>query len=245
MRRWNLKPLVWSICLAFLLPVNVVLAGGTPVKSSHSAARAAKAAALTEEVSTLYEQFNLQDLGLTKKAFYYAVKGYNYLLEHHWLNNPNILSICDMSQSSRNKRLYVLDMEKKEVVVNTYVAHGRASGGEFARSFSNSPSSRKTSLGFYVTEDTYYGSNGLSLKIRGMERGFNDRALPRGIVVHGSEYVGPDYVQMNKFCGRSFGCPAVPADESENIIDLIKEGSCLFIYYPTSRYLVRSKILNY
>jgi hypothetical protein len=244
MRRRNLKPLVWCVWIASFLPVNAVLAGGNPVKS-HSTAKSAKAAAFAEEVSALYDQFNLEEVGLTKKAFQYALKGYSYLLEHHWLNNPNILSICDMSQSSRNKRLYVLDMDKKEVVVNTYVAHGRASGGEFARSFSNSPSSRKSSLGFYVTEDTYYGSNGLSLRIRGMERGFNDRAFGRGIVVHGSEYVGPDFLQMNKFCGRSYGCPAVPADESETIIDLIKEGSCMFIYYPTQKYLVRSKILNY
>ncbi|HTR30360.1 MAG TPA: murein L,D-transpeptidase catalytic domain family protein [Puia sp.] len=246
MRRRNLKPLVWCVWIAFLLPVNVALAGGgTPVRTHSSAAKAAREAALAEEVTILYEQFNLQEIGLTKKAFHYALKGYHYLLDHHWLNNPNILSICDMSQSSRNKRLYVLDMENKTVVVNTYVAHGRASGGEFARSFSNSPSSRKSSLGFYVTEDTYYGSNGLSLRIKGMERGFNDRAFGRGIVVHGSEYVGPDFLQMNQFCGRSYGCPAVPADESENIIDLIKEGSCLFIYYPTPKYIVRSKILNY
>jgi hypothetical protein len=245
MRRRNLKPLVWCVWIAIFLPVNVVLAGGgNPIKT-RSAAKAAKAAAFAEEVTALYEQFNLQEVGLTKKAFSYALKGYNYLLEHHWLNNPNILSICDMSQSSRNKRLYVLNMDTKQVVMNTYVAHGRASGGEFARSFSNSPSSRKSSLGFYVTEDTYYGSNGLSLRIRGMERGFNDRAFGRGIVVHGSEYVGPDFLQMNQFCGRSFGCPAVPADESETIIDLIKEGSCMFIYYPTQKYLVRSKILNY
>src|ERR1700722_3714887 len=245
MRRRNLKPLIWCVWIAIFLPVNVLFAGGgNPVKS-RSAAKAAKAAAFAEEVTTLYEQFNLQEIGLTKKAFYYALKGYNYLLEHHWLNNPNILSICNMSQSSRNKRLYVLDMETKQVVVNTYVAHGRASGGEFARAFSNSPSSRKSSLGFYVTEDTYYGSNGLSLRIKGMDRGFNDRAFGRGIVVHGSEYVGPDFLQMNKFCGRSFGCPAVPADESEEIIDLIKEGSCLFIYHPTPKYLVRSKIINY
>ena len=246
MRRRNLKPLVWCVWIAFLLPVNVALAGGgTPVKSHSSAAKAAREAALAEEVTILYEQFNLQEIGLTKKAFHYALKGYHYLLDHHWLNNPNILSICDMSQSSRNTRLYVLDMENKTVVVNTYVAHGRASGGEFARLFSNSPSSRKSSLGFYVTEDTYYGSNGLSLRIKGMERGFNDRAFGRGIVVHGSEYVGPDFLQMNQFCGRSYGCPAVPADESENIIDLIKEGSCLFIYYPTQKYIVRSKILSY
>ena len=244
MCRRYLKPLVWCVWVAIVLPVNVLRAGGNPVKS-HSSANAAKAAAFAEEVSNLYEQFDLKEMGLTKKAFQYALKGYNYLLEHHWLNNPNILSICDMSQSSRNKRLYVLDLDQKKVVVNTYVAHGRNSGGEFAHSFSNNPSSHKSSLGFYITQDTYYGSNGFSLKIRGMERGFNDRANSRAIVVHGSEYVGPDFLQMNTFCGRSYGCPAVPADESETIIDLIKEGSCLFIYYPTQKYLVRSKILNY
>jgi len=244
MCRRYLKPLVWCVWVAIVLPVNVLRAGGNPVKS-HSSANAAKAAAFAEEVSNLYEQFDLKEMGLTKKAFQYALKGYNYLLEHHWLNNPTILSICDMSQSSRNKRLYVLDLDQKKVVVNTYVAHGRNSGGEFAHSFSNNPSSHKSSLGFYITQDTYYGSNGFSLKIRGMERGFNDRANSRAIVVHGSEYVGPDFLQMNNFCGRSYGCPAVPADESETIIDLIKEGSCLFIYYPTQKYLVRSKILNY
>jgi L,D-transpeptidase catalytic domain len=239
MCRRFLKPLFWCVCVAFFLPVTLVRAGGNPVK-----AKSAEKAAFAEEVTNLYEEFDLKEIGLTKKAFEYALKGYNYLLDHHWLNRPNILSICDLSQSSRNKRLYVLDMDQKKVLVNTYVAHGHNSGTEFARSFSNNPSSHKSSLGFYVTQGTYYGNNGLSLKIRGLERGFNDRANGRNIVVHGSEYVGPDFLQMNKFCGRSYGCPAVPADESEEIIDLIKEGSCLFIYHPTPKYLVRSKILN-
>jgi len=204
----------------------------------------AKAVAFAAEATALYQQFDLQDAGLTKKAFEYALKGYYYLLDHHWLNKTNILSICDMSQSSRNKRLYVLDLEQKKVLVNTYVAHGRNSGQEFASSFSNNPSSHKSSLGFYITQGTYYGNNGLSLKIRGMERGFNDRAGGRNIVVHGSQYVGPDFLEMNQFCGRSYGCPAVPADEIEPIIDLIKEGSVLFIYHPTKKYITRSKILN-
>jgi hypothetical protein len=149
-----------------------------------------------------------------------------------------------MSQSSRNKRLYVLDLEQRTVLINTYVAHGRNSGREYARLFSNNPASHKSSLGFYVTEDTYYGSNGLSLKICGMERGFNDRANGRNIVIHGSEYVGPDFMRMNHFNGRSYGCPAVPADETETVIDAIKGGSCLFIYHPTKKYIGRSKILN-
>ena len=239
MRRRFLNPAFLCVLVAFVLPVNVLRAGN-PV----SAKRAAKAAAFAMEASNLYTALDLQEVGLTKKAFEYALKGYYYLLDHHWLNKTNILSICDLSQSSRNKRLYVIDLEQRTVLINTYVAHGRNSGGEFANSFSNSPSSHKTSLGFYVTQGTYIGNNGLSLKIRGMERGFNDRAGSRNVVLHGSEYVGPDFLQMNKFCGRSYGCPAVPADESEEIIDLIKEGSCLFIYHPTKRYLIRSKILN-
>ena len=239
MRRVFLHPGFWCVLVAFVLPVNVLKAGN-PVSTKKSA----KAAAFAAEVSSLYQEFDLQEIGLNKKAFEYALKGYYYLLDHHWLNRPNILSICDMSQSSRNKRLYILDMEQHTVLVNTYVAHGRNSGTEFARSFSNSPSSHKSSLGFYITQGTYYGNNGLSLKIRGMERGFNDRALGRNIVVHGSQYVGPDFLEMNQFCGRSYGCPAVPADESDEIIDLIKEGSCLFIYHPTKKYLIKSKILN-
>jgi hypothetical protein len=239
MRRRILHPGFLCVLVAFVLPVNVLIAGG-PVNSK----RAAKAAAFAEEVNNLYTQIDLKEIGLSKKAFEYALKGYNYLLDHHWLNKTSILSIVDMSQSSRNKRLYIVDIDTKTVLVNTYVAHGRNSGGEFARTFSNSQSSHKSSLGFYVTQGTYYGNNGLSLRIRGMERGFNDRAISRGVVVHGSEYVGPDFLEMNRFCGRSYGCPAVPADESETIIDLIKEGSCLFIYYPTKKYLTRSKILN-
>ena len=253
MRRILFNPLCCLVALAFLAPVNVLKAGEGDgprghkhtlgVKASISKA-SAKAAAFAEEVTALYEQINLKEAGLTKKAFEYALKGYYYMLEHHWLSKTNIISICDLSQSSRNKRLYVLDLEQKTVLVNTYVAHGRNSGLEYARSFSNNPSSHKTSLGFYVTQETYFGANGLSLKIRGMENGFNDRATGRNIVVHGSEYVGPDFLQMNGVSGRSYGCPAIPAAESPEIIDLIKEGSCLFIYHPTKRYIMRSKILN-
>jgi len=241
---------VWLVVLAVVAPVNVLRAdggggGGAKVRKHVISSRAsAKSAAFEAEVAALYDQINLKEIGLSKKAFEYALKGYHYMMDHHWLGKANILSICDLSQSSRNKRLYVLDLDQKTVLVNTYVAHGRNSGMEYARSFSNNPASHKTSLGFYVTQDTYYGSNGLSLKIKGMERGFNDKACGRNIVVHGSEYVGPDFMQMNGISGRSYGCPAIPADETEEVIDLIKDGTCLFIYHPTKRYISRSKILN-
>jgi len=245
MRRSILHPGFWCVLVTFVLPVTVLRAGNPGGNPHSSKAKSAEKAAFAEEVANLYQEIDLKEIGLTKKAFEYALKGYYYLLDHHWLNKTNIISICDLSQSSRNKRFYVLDLEQKKVLINTYVAHGRNSGKEYARTFSNNPSSHKTSLGFYVTQGTYYGDNGLSLKIRGMERGFNDRANGRNIVVHGSKYVGPDFLGMNQFCGRSYGCPAVPADESDTIIDTIKEGTCLFIYHPTQKYIGRSKILNY
>jgi hypothetical protein len=196
------------------------------------------------EVSTLYDQIELKQFGLTRKAFEYAYKGYVYLLQHHLLRRTDVLSICDFSQSSRNKRLYVINMDQKTVLLNTYVAHGRNSGSEYARTFSNNPKSHKSSLGFYVTRETYYGDHGLSLKIHGLEKGFNDKADRRNIVIHGSHYVGQDFLLDNEFNGRSFGCPAIPFSETEQVIESIKDGSCLFIYHPTKKYIVKSKILN-
>ncbi len=160
------------------------------------------------------------------------------------MDKKSILSICDFSQSSKNKRLYIIDVENMKLVLNTYVAHGKNSGSEYAKSFSNSPESLKSSLGFYVTRNTYNGCHGLSLKIQGLEKGFNDKADERNIVVHGSDYVGYDFVRFNHFSGRSFGCPAVPSRQTPLVINAIKEGSCLFIYHPTKQYLTHSKILN-
>lgn len=241
MRGRVFNPWFCLIIAALLAPAGILRAGeGKGARSTKTAEKAAFA----EKVSSLYEQIDLKELGLSRQALAYALKGYYYLLYHHKLSRPNILCICDLSQSSKNKRMYVLDLEQKTILVNTYVAHGRNSGQEFAHSFSNNPASHKSSLGFYVTEDTYYGNNGLSLKICGEERGINDGAARRNIVIHGSEYVGPDFMQMNHFNGRSYGCPAVPLDETQEVIDAIKGGSCLFIYHPTKKYISRSKILN-
>lgn len=199
---------------------------------------------LQEEAMALYDSLGLKRIGLNKKAFEFAWQGYKYLLDAGMLYNKEVISICDFSQSSRHKRLYIIDVETMKVLVNTYVAHGRKSGGEYARSFSNNPESHKSSLGFYITGKTYYGGHGLSLTIDGLERGINDKADQRNIVVHGSDYVGSNFLQSNRFNGRSYGCPAVPAKDTEQIINTIKDGSCLFIYHPTKDYISKSKILN-
>ena len=241
-----------SLILLLSLCLNTsVQAGANPKKNTRiinnnnrDSRDKARKALIAEEASELYDQIELKDAGLSKKAFQYAFTGYTYLLTHHLLNNENIITVCDFSQSSKNKRLYIIDLEEKSLLINTYVAHGRKTGGEFARSFSNRLNSHKSSLGFYITEQEYLGENGISLKIHGLERGFNDKADRRGIVIHGSDYVGADFLNWNKFNGRSFGCPAVPSNEIEEIIQTIKDGSCLFIYYPTKKYLIKSKILN-
>ncbi|HZH94342.1 MAG TPA: murein L,D-transpeptidase catalytic domain family protein, partial [Flavisolibacter sp.] len=127
--------------------------------------------------------------------------------------------------------------------LNTFVAHGRNSGLDYAEKFSNTPESLQSSLGFYVTKSTYSGKHGLSLKLSGVERGFNDNAESRAVVIHGADYIGADRLS-SPYMGRSFGCPAVPQEQSERVINYLKNGTCLFIYHPTQKYLHGSKILN-
>lgn len=235
------------MCLLLISPVLISGTGDSYAKKSAtfsvSYPRSNKEI-LQDEARALYESIQLKRFGLNVKAFELAYQGYKHLLQTGKLYNKEIISICDFSQSSRRKRLYIINVEEKKVLVNTYVAHGRKSGGEYARSFSNNPESHKSSLGFYVTRKTYYGGHGLALTIDGLERGINDRANERNIVVHGSDYVGSDFIRGRGFNGRSYGCPAVPAKETNKVIHTIKDGSCLFIYHPTKNYISNSKILN-
>lgn len=199
--------------------------------------------AVEAEASSLYDALALSG-DINMKTLVYALKGFKSLQASGKLGNSNILSIADMSQSSKNKRLYIIDVESKKLLFNTYVAHGRNSGSEYATSFSNDVDSHKSSLGFYVTSNTYNGSHGLSLRIEGVEQGFNDKALERAIVVHGANYMGDHFLRNSPFSGRSWGCPAVPASETAKVIQMIKDGSCLFIYHPTQKYLDNSKLIN-
>lgn len=199
---------------------------------------------MCEDIEYLYDTLHLKQVGLTKEAFEYAYKGYKKLVDEEVLPNDSVLSVCDFSQSSKKKRLYVVDLAHKRLLINTYVAHGRRSGNEYAKTFSNQPESFKSSLGFYITRNTYQGANGLSLNIQGLEPGINDKAYERRIVIHSSLYVGKTYLKKNPFSGTSLGCPAVPVNELDQVIQTIKDGSCLFIYHPAKYYLIQSNILN-
>ncbi|GAB2831585.1 murein L,D-transpeptidase catalytic domain family protein [Ferruginibacter profundus] len=191
-----------------------------------------------------YTAWNLNAAGISQEAFSEAIKGYTYLQEKKLLNNTNVLTIVDYSKPSSQKRLFVLDMNEGKILFNTLVAHGRNSGLEYASNFSNAEASHKTSLGFFITMNTYTGNNGYSLKLQGCEKGINDKALERAIVVHGADYADENFLHNNGYLGRSYGCPAIPEKLSKKIIDTIKNGSCMFLYHPTKKYSAASKILN-
>lgn len=197
-----------------------------------------------KQALTLYDSMKLGESGLNQKAFEYAWRGYHNLVKKGELKKSGILSICDFTQSSRNKRLYVIDIAHKKLIYNTYVSHGMNSGVEYATSFSNRPESFKSSLGFFITSKTYFGRNGLSLKVKGLEKGYNDLAARRHIVLHGSDYITPNYLKDNGEMGRSLGCAAMPNVVSPKIIRTIKNGSCLFIYSPSAKYLNASSVIN-
>lgn len=194
--------------------------------------------------SLMYFNSGLANAGLPFNVFALAMKGFSKLREQEQVGADSILTIIDMSKSSRDKRLYVLDLKTQELVFHSVVSHGRNSGNEYARQFSNRPRSNMSSLGFYVTKGTYRGSNGYSLKLNGTETGFNHLAEPRAIVMHGANYANENVISSKGYLGRSLGCPAVPENLNKKIIDKIKDGNALFIYYPDANYLKRSKVLN-
>jgi len=201
----------------------------------------------TKEVkmaALLYDKLNLDSLGLSQEAYMLGLKGFERLKIDGKLQNDNIVSIIDFSKPSSSKRLFVIDLASGVLLFNTYVAHGQNSGFAMAEKFSNKSSSLQSSLGFYETSSTYIGKHGYSLKLEGLEKGINDNALERSIVMHGASYVSEGMIKIKGYLGRSWGCPAVPEKYSKPIIDKIKNGSCIFIYANNSKYLQQSKILQ-
>lgn len=197
----------------------------------------------TSATVSLYEALNLQKTGLTRSAFNYALKGFEYLKEQNKLQNESILTIVDFSKPSTEKRMYVIDIDQMKVLYRSYVSHGRNSGKLYANRFSNSPESYMSSLGFYVTGGTYSGKHGYSLRLEGEEKGINDNAAKRAIVIHSADYASESFVNNQGYLGRSLGCPALPKNVAKPIIQTIKDGSCLFVYAPSDNYLSKSKIL--
>ena len=219
----------------------------TPTATHTTSAIIAKKATADNEAVTakdVYEHLDANSLTLPEfSCFAKALNGFKKLKEQGRVEK-DLLTVIDFSKSSNQKRLWIIDMATETVLYNTYVAHGRNSGNEFASVFSNESSSNKSSLGFYATGEIYQGKHGESLRLDGLEAGINDNARSRSIVMHAADYVSENFIKQNKRLGRSLGCPALPNHLNKEIINLITGKSCLFIYHPTQQYLNTSKLLS-
>lgn len=156
----------------------------------------------------------------------------------------NVITIIDFSLPSTEKRMWIIDPEKQVILLHSVVSHGRNSGNLMANKFSNKPESYQSSLGFYKTAETYQGKHGYSLRLDGLEKGFNDQARNRAIVIHGADYAREEFAKSVGRLGRSLGCPALPTELSTKAIDLIKDGSLLFIYGQDETYLKSSELIQ-
>ena len=177
-----------------------------------------------------YEDAGLEAAGLSLEVFNKAMVGYLNLKKAGLLSSKHILTVADFDQPSTQKRFWVIDIDARKLLFNSLVAHGKNSGNDLAEAFSNVPESEMSSLGFYVTQGTYTGKHGLSLKIEGMDKNFNSNASKRCVVVHGADYVSEDFIRQHGRLGRSQGCPALPMENYAEIIDTIKDKTVLYLH---------------
>ncbi len=172
---------------------------------------------------------------LSPQALKYAVKGYDWALKHHQINNKNILTIVNFNKPSFKKRLWVIDLKNDKVLMNLYTTQGTNSGRTYARHFSNVTSSHESSLGVYKTLSPFYGKHGLSEHIQGLEKGINNNANSRYIEVHPAFYASPRFVEQNHRAGNSWGCFAIDPAKSKKFISITKGGSVLYAYASSEK----------
>ena len=226
------------------LTMLVSFTSNKPVPADKTIAEKKGSASNTLFIHSIYTEIHQAGANLSEEIFSLAFSGFEKLNAQGRLSTDSILTIIDFSKSSRENRLFVVDLKTKELLFKSIVAHGRNTGEEFARSFSNAMNSHKSSLGFFVTGGTYMGSNGFSMLLNGVEKGYNDKAKDRAIVMHGADYASEQMIRYKGYLGRSYGCPALPRPINKKVIETIKEGNCLFMYYPDHTYLSNSRILN-
>lgn len=229
----------------------LILSFGTDSKNTHenkaviskSIAKAEKPA-LDIRVENIYNSLDSNNFRLPElKIFSEALKGF-YILKEKGIVHKDILTLIDFSMSSNVKRLWVIDLATNTILFQSLVAHGRNTGEEFASEFSNRNSSFQSSLGFYATGEIYQGKHGASLRLDGLEKGINDNARKRAVVIHGADYVSDSFIQQHKRLGRSQGCPALPVELNGQIIEIIKDKSCLYIYHPSRSLTVGEELIS-
>ena len=189
--------------------------------------------------------WNQASLGaIDRHVFDMALGAANCAVQSGAVPNPSTLTVIDYSKPSAEKRLWVFDLRSHALLYEELVAHGKGSGDSIAKAFSNNPESHQSSLGLFETQDTYSGKNGYSLRLKGLDAGFNDKALARAIVMHGAPYVSEEFAKSRGHLGRSWGCPALRQAVAPEIIDRIRGNGLLFAYYPDQKWLKSSRFLG-
>lgn len=209
--------------------------------SGHSFAQKTEVSSVDSIVESrqLYAEMHLEGT-VNYQAFEQAIIGYNQLN----VKNKDILTLIDFTKPSTEKRLYVFHLKEKKLLYASFVSHGRNSGEKYATSFSNEIGSYKSSLGFFITENTYHGKNGYSLVLNGVEKDINDKAKERAIVIHGASYSNPSVIAASGRLGRSQGCPALPLTVAKPIINAIKGGSLLYVFANDLNYIDKSSVFS-
>jgi L,D-transpeptidase catalytic domain len=221
-------------------PYNLILTNSTTESDGYKL----DPFSLEDSLHHIYDVIGLEKYDLSYEVFKYGMIGYYSLRQQGKLSNKELLSIIDFTKASTKKRFYTIDLDKKQVKYYTYVSHGRNTGEDIAKSFSNTVHSNQSSLGFYVTAETYVGSKGYSLKLDGAEKGYNDNLRDRAVVMHSAEYVSESWIKKYGRLGRSQGCPALPTTIAKDVIDTIKDHTAIFAYYNDDTYLNKSPYLD-
>lgn len=197
-----------------------------------------------DSIQNLYNTIGLESYNLSYTVFRYGMIGYFSLKQDGKLGDKKMISIIDFTKPGSEKRFYTIDLEKLEVKYHTYVSHGKNTGWNTAESFSNVVHSNASSLGFYITAETYIGSKGYSLKLDGQDKGYNDNMRARAVVMHEADYVSEGWIKKYGRLGRSQGCPALPKEMSKKVIDSIKHHTLIFAYSGNETFLNASSHLN-
>jgi hypothetical protein len=228
--------LILSTKLLNIIYLMIILLSSTSAKLSEE--NPEEVAIFDSYLSGLFENLQIPENSSkpTYDLFKRGVVGYYNLLANGKIIENKKLTLIDFRISSKFKRMWIIDMAENKVLFHRLVAHGKNTGSEYAESFSNTKNSNQSSLGFYITGENYYGKHGLSLRLDGVEKGFNDLARSRAIVMHSAPYVHKDFINNYGRLGRSFGCPAIALNQHEEIIKGLAEKSVLFIYYPKPKY---------
>lgn len=235
-----LRPMNIILAILIWLSFGFYLSGNSPENAENT--DRSVASCLQYEESVIHH--TIGDTALNENAIKWAFRSYLHLKNENRLTNDTIITIVDFSQPSQNKRAYIYDLKNQQLLYQKRVAHGMKTGEVYAENFSNRSGSHQSSFGAYVTTSTYHGKFDLALRLVGIEY-CNNKASDRGIVIHAADYATEEFLQENGRLGRSFGCPAFPHEDFTEIIDLIKEGSCFYIFYQDHSYEKKSFMIRY